>query len=303
MDRLDAIATFVAVADLGTFVGAARRLGRSPAAVTRAVAGLEAHLGVRLFHRTTRAVALSDAGRRHLESARRLLADVAAMDSTASADRSEPAGLLTVASSVVFGRLHVQPLVTAFLRRHPAAQVRLELSDRLASLVDEGIDVAIRLGPLRDSTVKAIRIGSVRRALYASPSYLAATVEPTTPADLAKQTCIAFTGVTAHPARWTFGAGATRSTVAVAPRLVTNLADAAIDAAVGGFGVTCVLSYMVDHLVATGALRPLLVEFEPPPIPIHVLHAGGRQPSAGTRAFVDATVAALRSKFGAVRPR
>jgi DNA-binding transcriptional LysR family regulator len=298
MDRLDGISAFVAVADGGAFVTAARRLGRSPAAVTRAVAGLERRLGVRLFHRTTRAVALTDAGRRHLDGARRLLAELAAMESTAADERTEPTGLLTVASSLVFGRLHVQPLVTAFLGRHPGVTIRLELSDRVASFVEDGLDVAIRLGALRDSTLKAIRVGQVRRGVYASPAYLAAHGMPATPADLARHTCIAFTGVSPNPAHWTFGTGRTRTTVPVKPRLVTNLADAAIDGAVGGFGLTRVLSYMVDHLVAAGALRPVLVDHEPPVLPIHVVHAAGRHPPAVTRTFVAFAATSLRPKFG-----
>lgn len=299
MDRLDAVSAFVAVADTGAFVAAARRLGRSPTVITRAVAGLERHLGVRLFHRTTRAVALTHAGRQHLDRGRRLLADFAAMESSAAAERIEPTGLLAVAASVVFGRLHVQPLVSDFLRRHPSVDVRLELSDRMTALIEDGMDVAIRLGHLRDSNLKAIRAGSVRRGVYASPSYLAAHDAPRVPADLERHTCIAFTGTTSNPARWAFGSAKTRAMVVVEPRLVSNLADPAIDSAVGGFGLTCVLSYMVDHLVAAGALRPVLVEFEPPPIPIHVVHPAGRHPSAKTRAFVDRAVAVLRTKFAA----
>ncbi len=297
MDRLETIAAFVAVAETGAFVGAARRLGRSPAMVTRAVASLERRLGVRLFHRTTRAVALTDAGHQHLELGRRLLADFATMETHAAAERLAPTGMLMVAASVVFGRLHVQPLVSEFLRRHPAVRVRLELSDRLVSLVEDGFDVGIRIGPLRDSTLKAIRAGHVRRAVYASPAYLAAHDPPRVPADLSHHACIAFTGSTPNPSRWAFGSGRARTVTLVEPRLVTNLADPAIDAAVGGLGPTCVLSYMVDHLVAAGALRPVLVDFEPPPIPIHVVHPAGRHLPAKTRAFVDQAVASLRGKF------
>lgn len=297
MDRLDAVATFVAVADTGAFVAAARRLGRSPTAVTRAIAALEARLGVRLFTRTTRAVALTDAGRRYLESGRRVLEQVAAMESNAAAERTAPSGLLTVAASVVFGRLHVRPLVTEFLRQHPTVDVRLELSDRLVAIVDEGIDVGIRLGRLRDSSSKAIRAGTVRRGVFASAAYLAAHPAPRTPSDLATHTCIAFTGTTPNPTRWTFGRGPTRAVAVVHPRLVSNLADPVIDAVVAGFGLTCVLSYMVDHLVAAGTLRAVLVDYEPLPLPIHVVRPAGRHVPAATRAFVDHAVERLRAQF------
>lgn len=298
MDRLDGLATFVAVAETGAFVAAARRVGRSPTVVTRTVAALERHLGARLFNRTTRAVALTDAGRRHLDAARRLLADYAALESRAAAERIEPVGSVIVAASVVFGRLHVQPLVTEFLRRHPAVSIRLELADRTAALVDEGIDVAIRLGALGDSSARATRVGTVRRGVYASPAYLAAHGEPRVPGDLVRHRCIAFTGVLPNPARWTFGSGRRRAAVAVAPRLVTNLADPAIDAAVAGFGIVCALSYMVDHLVATGTLRPVLAAHEPPMVPVHVVHPAGRQAATAARAFIDHAVPALRARFG-----
>ena len=297
MDRLDTISAFVAVAETGAFVAAARRLGRSPTVITRAIAALERRLGVRLFDRTTRAVALTEAGRRHLDLGRRLLGDFATLESSAAAERLAPTGLLTVAASVVFGRLHVQPMVSEFLRRHPSVDARLELSDRVVGMVDEGIDVAIRLGHLRDSTLKAIRTGFVRRGVYASPSYLAAHDPPRVPADLGQHTCIAFTGITPNPSRWTFGSGRSRTVVAVSPRLVSNLADAAIDSAVMGLGLTCVLSYMVDHLVAAGTLRPVLTSFEPPPIPVAVVHPAGRHPPLKTRAFVEQAVADLRTKF------
>jgi DNA-binding transcriptional LysR family regulator len=297
VDRLDAIAAFVAVADGGAFVAAARRLGRSPAVVTRAVADLERRLGVRLFNRTTRAVALTDAGRQHLERARQILSDVAALESTAAAERVEPSGHLTVAASVVFGRLHVQPLVTEFLRRHPGVDIQLELSDRIVPLIEQGIDVGIRLGHLRDSTLRAIRTGWVRRSVYASPAYLAAHGTPRVPADLARHVCIAFIGTAANPTRWSFGIGRKRQVVTLHPRLTTNLADPAIDAAVSGFGLMRTLSYMVDHLVAAGTLRPILVEYEPPPMPIHVVSPAGAHPPVTTRAFVERAVEVLRAKF------
>lgn len=298
MDRIDAIAAFVAVAESGSFVAAARRLGRSPAGLTRAVAALEQRLGARLFTRTTRVVTLTEEGRRQLELCQSILREVAALESGAGAERAAAAGPLVVTASVVFGRLHVVPIVTELLRRHPGIDVRLELSDEVVPLVEAGIDVGIRIAPLPDSTLKAVRVGTVRRALYASPAYLAAHGEPRTPADLARHAIVAFTGAAQPATRWTLGRGRARRTVAIAPRLVVNLAEPAIDAAVSGLGITRVLSYMVDHLVRAGTLRPVLEAYEPPAVPVHVVYPAGPHLPLRTRVFVDLAVATLRRQLG-----
>lgn len=298
MDRLEAIAAFVAVAETGSFVAAARRLGRSPAALTRAVAALEHRLGARLFSRTTRVVTLTEEGRRHVERCQSILRDVAALEQGAGAEGAAAAGPLVVTASVVFGRLHVVPIVTELLRRHPAIDVRLQLGDEVVSLVEAGIDVGVRIAHLPDSTSKAVRVGTVRRAVYASPAYLAAHGEPRTPADLARHAIVAFAAPAQPASRWTFGRGRARRTVAVAPRLVVNLAEPAIDAAVAGLGITRVLSYMVDHLVRAGTLRPLLEAYEPPAIPVHVVYPAGRHLPLRTRLFVDLAVEALRRQMG-----
>lgn len=297
MDRIDQMAAFVAVADAGSFVAAARRLGRSPAGLTRAVAAFEDRLGARLFTRTTRVVTLTDVGRRHLESCRAVLRDLAAIEASAAAERQEVLGPLVVTAPVVFGRLHVLPVVADFLRRHPSVDVRMVLADEVVSLVDAGVDVGVRIAHLHDSTLRAVRVGSVRRSLYASPAYLAAHGEPSTPADLTRHSCLAFAGPGEGPGRWTFGRGAGRRATTIAPRLVVNLAEPAIDAAVAGLGITRVLSYMVDHLVRAGALRVVLPSFEPPPIPVHVVHPAGRHLPLRTRLFVDLAVTALRRQF------
>lgn len=299
MDRLDAIATFVAVAEAGSFVGAARRLGRSPASVTRTVAALEDRLGTRLFTRTTRVVALTEGGRRHLEPCQAILRDVAALESAAGKERQEALGPLAVTASVVFGRLYVLPIVTDFLRRHPAVDVHLLLSDDVVPLVERGIDVGVRIAPLADSTLKAVRVGSVRRSLYASPAYIAAHGEPTAPADLTRHACIAFAGAGQEGLRWSFGRGRARRAVTIEPRLTVNFAEPAIDAAVAGAGITRVLSYMVEHLMRAGALRPVLEAFEPAPIPVHVVYPAGRHLPLRTRLFIDRAVAALRQQLGA----
>ena len=199
----------------------------------------------------------------------------------------------------MFGRLHVVPIVTELLQRHRGVDVRLELSDEVVPLVESGIDVGIRIAHLPDSSLKAMRVGSVRRALYASPAYLAAHGEPTSPADLARHAIVAFSAPGQPTTRWTLGRGRTRRTVPIAPRLTVNLAEPAIDAAVAGLGITRVLWYMVDHLVRAGALRPVLEAYEPPPIPVHVVHPAGRHLPLRTRLFLDLAVASLRRRFDA----
>lgn len=297
MDRIEEMAAFVAVASAGTFVGAARQLGRSPAALTRAVAALEDRLGARLFTRTTRVVSLTDAGRRYLAPCDAVLRDVAALESSARTEREEVVGSLVVTASVVFGRLYVAPLVTEFLRRHAGVDARMVLSDDIVPLVEAGVDVGVRIAHLPDSSLKAIRVGSVCRGVYASPAYLAAYGEPVKPADLARHACIAFTGAGQPAERWRFGRGGKNSTVAIAPRFVVNLAEPAIDAAVAGFGVTRVLSYMVDHLVRVGALRPILRSYDPPAIPVHVVYPAGRHLPLRARLFIDLAVESLRARF------
>lgn len=297
MDRIDAMAAFVAVAETGSFIAAARRLGRSPASLTRAIATLEDRLGARLFTRTTRVVALTDAGRRQLEPCRDVLRSVATLESGARSDQREALGTLVVTASVVFGRLHVLPVVTSYLRRYAGVSVRLVLDDEIVPLVERGIDVGVRIAHLPDSSLKAVRVGSVTRGLYASPAYLAAHGEPRSPDDLAGHTCLAF-GAAGQPAeRWTFGRGRGARAARIAPRLVADLAEPVIDAAVGGLGITRVLSYMVDHLVRAGALRPVLSAFTPPPIPVHVVHPAGRHLPLRTRLFLDLVVEALRGRF------
>jgi DNA-binding transcriptional LysR family regulator len=297
MDRLDALACFVAVADRGSFVGAARHLGRSPAAVTRAVAALEERLATRLLNRTTRAVALTDAGGRYLELCRRLLADAEELESAAASDRLEPSGLLTVSAPVVFGRLHVLPVALTFLRDFPSITLRLLLLDRIVSLVDEGVDLGIRLAPLPDSSLRAVSAGAVRRAVYASPDYLARHGVPTMPEQLAGHACIAFGSMGATADRWSFGPDQSGPVVTVRPRLVVNTAEAAIDAATAGLGVTRVLSYQADPWVAAGSLQAVLQDHETS-VPIHLVHPAGRHLPAKVRLFIDRAVASLRARFG-----
>ena len=299
MDRLDALAVFVAVAEQGSFVAAARRLGRSPAAVTRAVAALEDRLALRLFNRTTRAVALTDAGARYLDLCRRALGEVEELELSAASERLEPRGLLTLTAPEMFGRLHILPIAQAFMRRYPAIKVSLLLLNRIVSFVDEGIDLGLRIAHLPDSSMRAILVGHVRRVACTSPAYLAERGQPETPADLAHHDVILVSGVRPALERWSFGEGDRATSAAFEPRLVVNTIQAALDAAVAGGGILRPHSYQSESFERSGALRRILTNYEPPPIPIHIVHPAGRYLSPKVRLFIDDAVSALREKFGA----
>lgn len=227
MDRFDLWTVFLAVADKGSFVGAARHLNRSPAAITRAVAALEDHLAVRLLTRTTRSVALTEAGERYLEMCRRLLADIRETEAELAGEGGELHGNLAITAPVVFGRLHLLPLVDDFMAAHPRLTVSLALLDRQVSLVEEGLDIALRIGHLRDASLRAVRVGGVRRVVCATPDYLARHGTPRTPHDLVGHRVIAFTGVQRQPERWPFVFPEGEASVAVMPRLLVNSVEAA----------------------------------------------------------------------------
>lgn len=299
MDRLEAMATFLAVVDEGGFAAAARRLGHSPAAVTRAVAFLEAHLNARLLHRTTRSVSLTEAGHGFVECSRRILADMRDAEARMSGERAAPRGLLVVTAPVRFGELKVRPVLDQFLDAHPAVQARLLLLDRVVNLIDEGVDVAVRLGHLPESNLIAHQVGEVRRVVCASPNYLKGKPPPREPADLQAHHCISFSRVTPTDL-WTFHGGPdgkSARAVRIKPRLTVNSASAAIASCVEGHGLVCVLSYQVEALLAAGQLRLVLERFEPPPLPVHVVFPDARLAAAKTRLFVDALVPALREQL------
>jgi DNA-binding transcriptional LysR family regulator len=290
MDHLDAMKAFVAVATLGSFAEAARRLRISPSAVTRSVAQLEDRLGLTLFNRTTRSVRLTERGQIYLESSRRILEDLDAAERQARGEDAEPRGVLHVAAPIVFGRLHVLPMVRALLTDHPALTVRLTLSDRNVHLVDEGVHVALRIGDLADSSLTAVKLGAVSRVLVASPAYLATQGSPSRPADLEDHALIAFEGLEATD-EWRFSATGVR----VAPRLAVNSADTAIAAAEAGLGITRALSYQVSAAVQAGRLVPLLQAFAPPAMPVSVVFPARRVSSANVAAFVTAARDHLRT--------
>jgi DNA-binding transcriptional LysR family regulator len=296
MDRIESLAAFVEVAEQASFAVAARRLNRSPPAVTRAVADLEARLGVRLLTRTTRAVAITEAGQLFLAGAKRVLADLDDIEQAAAGRGHAAVGELRVTAPIVFGRLHLLPLVTEFLRRYPSVSVRLFLTDRPTDMVEEGLDVALRIGALTDLSAIATRVGSVRRIVVAAPSYLETRRAPETPDDLAAHDIISYEGVF-DSVRWTFRTGSDHRNVAVMPRLIVNTAEAAIDAAVSGLGVTRVLSYQAQTAIAVGSLVPLLQDFGGEPLPVHVLYPAGLHPAPKLRAFLDFAVPGLRAVF------
>lgn len=286
MDRLQAMRVFVGVADLGGFAPAARKLGLTPSAVTRLVAALEEHLGLRLLHRTTRAVSLTDAGQRYLVRARQILTDLEEAEAQARAVRAQPVGHLTVAAAAVFGRLHVGPLICRYLAQYPEVTGELSLSDRNVALIEEGIDLAVRIGALTDQSLIARRMGAVRRLLVATPEYLARHGPVTRPEDLAGHRLIHF-AIAPGPTEWRFEEAGREIRLPIRPRFTTNSADAAIWHCRNDGGIVRLLSYQVIDAVRTGALVPLLADFEPPALPIHLVYPSARLLAAKVRAFID----------------
>jgi len=294
MDRFESLRVFAAVAEGQSFAAAARRLKLSPPAVTRAVAALEAHVGARLLHRTTRIVRPTEAGQGLYADARRILAELEEAEAAAGGAARAPKGLLTVTAPASFGRLFVAPIVLDFLASQPGVQVRLLLLDRVVDLIDEGIDVAVRIAALGDSSLSAIRVGGMRSVICAAPAYLKARGTPAGPAEIAGHDTIAFTGGSGS-AEWAFHAGNRRVVVKTRPRLTVNTAEVAVGAAVAGHGLVRVLSYQAAAAVREKRLKIILSDFEPPPAPIHLVHLEGRRASAKVRAFLDFSAERLRT--------
>ena len=289
MDRLRAMEAFVTVAELRGFLPAARRLRLSASAVTRLVAGLEEQLEIRLLQRTTRSVSLTDAGARYLERARRILADVDEAEGAARAERREPIGRFVVAAPVLFGRLQVAPILCTYLARHRKVVGELLLSDAMASMVDEGIDLAVRIGQLPSSSLVARKVGETRRVLVAAPRYLRRRGRPRAPQALAGHDLIQFTGLAPTP-DWRFFHDGRAEPLAFTPSFVTNSADAAIGHATLGGGLTLALYYQVAEALRSKALEVVLAEYEPPPLPIQLVHPTGRLAAATVRSFVELVV-------------
>ncbi|MEW6393541.1 MULTISPECIES: LysR family transcriptional regulator [unclassified Afipia] len=297
MDRIDAMRAFVSVADLEGFAPAARKLGLSASAVTRLIASLENHLGARLLQRTTRSVTLTDVGARYLERARRILGDLEEAESSVQAERSKPSGRLIVSAPLMFGRLHVGPVMSAYLKQYPDVSAELRLSDRTVSLVDEGIDLAVRIGHLADSSVIARAVGDMRRVVVASPRYLKARGTPQKLSDLADHEVIQFSGSSAL-VEWRFVEDGREIRVPNTSRFATNSTDAAVLHAEQGGGLISVLAYQVAESLKAGRLKIVLAKYELPPMPIHLVYPTSRLLSAKVRAFIDLVVAQTDWRFG-----
>ena len=298
MDRIDAMATLVAAVDAGSLSGASRTLGMPLATVSRKVSDLEAHLRTQLLIRSSRRLTLTEAGVAFVASARRLLDDLDEAERAASGEYRAPRGHLNITAPIMFGRLHVEPVVLDFLEAYPEITVRLTLADTVMNLVDDHVDVAVRVGKLPDSRLMALRLGEIGWVACASPDYLAHRGEPDSPEALADHDCVMFEGLYSTHV-WTFGRDKQVRDISVRPRLSVNSADAAIAAAVRGAGITRVLSYQVAAPVAEGTLRLILQAFEPAPLPVHLLYAGPSLLPLKLRALLDFAGPRLRATMSA----
>jgi DNA-binding transcriptional LysR family regulator len=286
----------VTAAEAGSLSAAARRLGTPVATVSRKVSDLEAQLKTRLLSRTSRHLTLTDAGRSYVVACKRILEQVHEAERAAAGEYNAPKGHLIITAPVVFGRLHVLPIITAFLKAYRDINVRLVLADRIVNLLEDHIDLAVRIGPLSDSGLVATRVGTVRLILCGSPAYFAGRGTPRRLAELGAHDCITVEGVMAAE-NWRFPVGKSSASVAIYPRLVVNTAEAAIDAAIAGLGVTRVLSYQVDDAVRAAALAVVLQDFEPTPWPVNMIHAGGRVLPIKLRAFIDFAAPRLKARI------
>ena len=291
MDRIIEMQVFAAVAESEGFAAGARKLGISPPVATRAIADLEGRLGVKLLTRTTRYVRVTDAGKRYLDDCKRILGEILEADDAAAGINGEPSGHLAITAPVIFGRLYIQPGVTDYLSRYPKMDVTAFYLDRVVNLLEEGMDVGIRIGELADSSMRAAHVGSVRRVLCASPEYINRMGLPETPEDLIQHTIVSSNSVN-PTVEWKFNYD---RSVHIKPRLSVNTNDSAIDAVIGGFGIARQMSYQVEPLLKNGQLKIILSEFELKPLPIHILHREGRYASAKIRNFVDLLVDRLRA--------
>ncbi len=297
MDRLRAMEVLVAVADEGSFAKAGARLRISPPAVTRAISWLEERLGVRLFNRTTRSLSLTEAGQRFLESCRRLLAELEEAEREAVGEAAVAQGHLTITASMTFGRLALSPIVSDFLTANPRISASMILVDRVVNLIEEGIDVAVRIGDLPDSTMVVRRVGEVQRIMVAGPAYLAKRGVPEYPSELKLHSVIAFTGLMTNR-EWRFvDKDGKAAQVSLRPRLEINDAAAAINAAAAGEGITTVLCYMVGERICSGELVPVLEAYWPPPAPVQIVYPHSRLLAAKVRAFVDFATPRLRERL------
>jgi DNA-binding transcriptional LysR family regulator len=296
MDRFESMSTLLTAVEAGSLSAASRKLGMPLATVSRKVSELESHLRARLVNRSSRRLSLTDAGRAYVASCKRILEELAEAERAASGEYSAPQGDLTVTASIVFGRLHVLPVTIDFLKAYPDINVRLTLSDRVVNLAEEQIDLALRIGALPDSSLMAMRVGAITRVVCASPSYLAARGTPRHPKELAGHDCVSFDGLTA-PDAWSFPVGKDATAFPVRSRLIVSTAEAAIDAAIAGVGLTRVLSYQIADAVRAGALARVLHEFEPAPLPVSLVYGGQPRLPLKLRAFLDFAGPRLKARL------
>ena len=296
MNRLESMSVFLTVVEAGSLSAAGRKLGMPLATVSRKLSDLEAHLKARLLTRSTRQLSLTDAGRAYVAACKRILEDLNEAERSASGEYSAPRGELVVTAPIVFGRLHVLPVIAGFLEAYPEVDVRLVLGDRVINLLEEHVDLAVRIGELPDSSLSATRVGAIGRVVCASPGYLAARGTPSSPGELGAHQCITFDTLLS-PASWTFKAGGTELSVPIHSRLTVNTAEAAVDAAIAGVGVTRVLSYQVEDAVRAGLLNVVLREFEPMPVPVSLVFASQKRVPLKLRAFLDYAVPRLRERM------
>ncbi len=299
MDRLDAMAVFQTVVEAGSLSAAGRKLGMPLATVSRKLSELEAHLKARLLVRSTRRLTLTDAGHAYFASCKRILEDVAEAEHTASGEYTTPKGELIVTAPIVFGRLHVLPITTEFLKAYPQVDVRLHLGDRISNLLEDHIDLAVRIGELPDSNLSATRVGKIRRVVCGSPAYFDAHGTPQLPAELTAHQCIAFDGLMS-PGAWAFKVKGVDVSVPIQTRLIANTAEAAIDAAISGFGITRVLSYQIDSAEQAGLLRVVLADFELAALPVNLIYSKQGRLPVKLRAFLDFALPRLRERMRAM---
>lgn len=301
MDKLRGMEVFVRIVEAGSLTAAAGVLNVSLTSVVRSLAMLEGALGTRLLNRTTRRIAVTDEGREYFERCRRVLAEVEEAENALSARQAKPAGKLAITAPVMFGRLHVGPVVADFLVAYPAVHAELMLFDRVVDLLDEGMDVAVRIGHLRDSSLIAVPLGTTKRVVCASPDYLRRAGTPDRPAGLAQHRCLQFLGVVPR-AEWEFSdGGSDGKTIRVPIKgvLTTNQIDIAFDACIKGLGCGVFLDYQVRDALAAGSLQRVLQDFEPAPIPVQIVYPHSRLLSSRVRSFVDWTVPRLRQRLAA----
>jgi DNA-binding transcriptional LysR family regulator len=296
MDRLESMTTLLVAVEAGSLSAASRKLGMPLATVSRKVSELEAHLRTQLVNRTSRRLTLTDAGRTYIAACKRILEDIGEAERAATGEYSAPRGSLIVAAPIVFGRLHVLPVVMEFLTAFPEIDIRIVLGDSVANIQEAQIDLAVRIGELPDSSLVATRVGSIRRVVCGSPNYFAKRGTPKHPSELNAHDCVTFNGLSA-PDEWVFTTGKSTVSVAVHSRLIVNTAEAAIDAAIASVGITRVLSYQIADALRAGTLSLSLRAFEPAPVPVSLVYADQGLLPLKLRAFLDYAAPRIKTRI------